>query len=240
MGTKEEDEIAIVRHSKNHDKLLFFTNTGRVFQLPVFELPQTSRQAKGIPLVNLIQLSKNEIVTAMLVVTNEQFKGDFLFMATKHGTVKKTPVAAFSNVRKSGLIAIKLRENDSLSWVKQSSPGNHAMIVTREGKCIQFDEADVRPMGRSSVGVRGIKLKTGDEVVEMDMVRDKDAELFVLMENGLGKRTCVEDYRFQTRGGSGVKTANLNAKTGKLVGAKVLEPGTLGDLIIVSKRRSND
>ncbi len=235
MGTKEEDEIAIVRHSKNHDKLLFFTNTGRVFQLPVFELPQTSRQAKGIPLVNLIQLSKNEIVTAMLVVTNEQFKGDFLFMATKHGTVKKTPVAAFSNVRKSGLIAIKLRENDSLSWVKQSSPGNHAMIVTREGKCIQFDEADVRPMGRSSVGVRGIKLKTGDEVVEMDMVRDKDAELFVLMENGLGKRTCVEDYRFQTRGGSGVKTANLNAKTGKLVGAKVLEPGTLGDLIIVSK-----
>lgn len=235
MGTKEEDEIAIVRHAKNHDKLLFFTNTGRVFQLPVYELPQTTRQAKGTPLVNLIQLEKDEIVTAMLVVTNEQFKGDFLFMATRCGTVKKTPVAAFINVRKSGLIAIKLRDKDSLSWVKQSSPGNNAMIVTKEGKCIQFDEADVRPMGRASVGVRGIKLKGGDEVVEMDLVRNKDAELLVVMENGLGKRTSVEDYRFQTRGGSGVKTANLNAKTGKLVGAKVLEPGSQGDIIVVSK-----
>ncbi len=235
MGTKEEDEIELVRHAKNHDKLLFFTNTGRVFQLPVYELPQTTRQAKGIPLVNLIQLIKDEVVTAMLVVTNEQFKGDFLFMATKNGTVKKTPVAAFGNVRKSGLIAIKLREGDELSWVKQSSPTNHVMIVTREGKCIQFDEADVRPMGRSSMGVRGIKLKMGDEVVEMDMVHNKDAELLVVMENGLGKRTSVENYRFQTRGGSGVKTANLTIKTGKLVGAKVLEPGSQGDIIVMSK-----
>ncbi|MBI4127071.1 DNA gyrase subunit A [Candidatus Peregrinibacteria bacterium] len=235
MSTKEEDEIELVRHAKNHDKLLFFTNTGRVFQLPVYELPQTTRQAKGIPLVNLIQLIKDEVVTAMLVVTNEQFKGDFLFMATRNGTVKKTPVAAFGNVRKSGLIAIKLREGDELSWVKQSSPTNHVMIVTREGKCIQFDESDVRPMGRSSMGVRGIKLKTGDEVVEMDMVQNKDAELLVVMENGLGKRTSVENYRFQTRGGSGVKTANLTAKTGKLVGAKVLEPGSQGDIIVVSK-----
>lgn len=235
MGTKEEDEIELVRHAKNHDKLLFFTNTGRVFQLPVYELPQTTRQAKGIPLVNLIQLVKDEVVTAMLVVTNDQFKGDFLFMATKNGTVKKTPVAAFINVRKSGLIAIKLRPGDELSWVKQSSPTNHVMIVTREGKCIQFDEADVRSMGRASVGVRGIKLKSGDEVVEMDLVHNKDAELLVVMENGLGKRTSVENYRFQTRGGSGVKTANLTVKTGKLVGAKVLEPGSQGDIIVVSK-----
>lgn len=235
MSTKEDDEIYLVRHAKNHDKLLFFTNTGRVFQLPVYELPHTTRQAKGIPLVNLIQLSKDETVTSMLVVTNEEFRGQFLFMATKHGTVKKTEVEAFKNVRKSGLIAIKLRDGDSLNWVKQVSPKNNIMIVTHEGKCIQFDEADVRSMGRSSVGVRGIKIKSGDEVVEMDVVRDEKADLFVVMENGLGKRTPVEEYRFQTRGGSGVKTANLTSKTGKLISAKVLEPGSEGDIIVVSK-----
>lgn len=236
MSTKEEDEIEILRYAKNHDKLLFFTNTGRVFQLPVYELPQASRQAKGIPLINLIQMTKEEYVTAMLVVTNEEFGGDYLFMATRMGTVKKTAVSEFKAVRKSGLIAIKLREDDSLAWVKQTSPGDHIMIVTLEGKCIQFDQEDVRPMGRASMGVRGIKLRNGDEVVEMDNVKSPDADLFVVMENGLGKRTPVQEYRFQARGGSGVKTANLTGKTGKLVGAKVLEPGTAGDIMIVSKK----
>jgi DNA gyrase subunit A len=236
MSTKEEDEIAILRYAKNHDKLLFFTNTGRVFQLPVYELPQASRQAKGIPLINLIQLTKEEYVTAMLVVTNEEFKGDYLFMATRMGTVKKTAVSEFKAVRKSGLIAIKLRDDDSLSWVKQTSPGDHIMIVTHEGKCIQFDQEDVRPMGRASMGVRGIKLRTGDAVVEMDNVKSPEADLLVVMENGLGKRTPVKEYRFQARGGSGVKTANLTGKTGKLVGAKVVEPETEGDIMIVSKK----
>ncbi len=236
MSTKEEDEIAILRYAKNHDKLLFFTNTGRVFQLPVYELPQASRQAKGIPLINLIQMTKDEYVTAMLVVTNEEFGGDYLFMATKMGTVKKTAVSEFKAVRKSGLIAIKLRDDDSLSWVKQTSPGDHIMIVTHEGKCIQFDQEDVRPMGRASMGVRGIKLRTGDQVVEMDNVKSPEADLFVVMENGLGKRTPIKEYRFQTRGGSGVKTANLTSKTGKLVGAKVIEPETQGDIMIVSKK----
>ncbi len=236
MSTKEEDEIAILRYAKNHDKLLFFTNTGRVFQLPVYELPQASRQAKGIPLINLIQMTKDEYVTAMLVVTNEEFGGDYLFMATRMGTVKKTAVSEFKAVRKSGLIAIKLRDDDSLSWVKQTSPGDHIMIVTHEGKCIQFDQEDVRPMGRASMGVRGIKLRTGDAVVEMDNVKSPEADLLVVMENGLGKRTPVKEYRFQSRGGSGVKTANLTGKTGKLVGAKVIEPETQGDIMIVSKK----
>jgi len=236
MSTKEEDEVAIVRMAKNHDKLLFFTNTGRVFQLPVYELPKASRQAKGTPLINLIQLSKDETVTAMLVVKNEEFKGAYLFMATKSGTVKKTAVEQFAKVRKSGLIAIKLREDDELNWVRQTSESNKVVIVSREGKCIQFNEADVRPMGRSSMGVRGIKLKTGDEVVEMDVVRSDEATLLVVMENGLGKRTKIEEYRLQTRGGSGVKTANLSDKTGKLVGAKVLEPETQGDIMLLSKK----
>lgn len=235
MTTKEEDEIALLRYAHNHDRLLLFTNTGRVFQVPVHELPKASRQAKGTPLVNLVQLSRDEIVTAMLVVKNEQFGGDSLIMTTRLGTIKKTPVKAFENVRKSGLIAIKLRDGDSLNWVRQVNAGERVMIVTREGKCIQFEETDVRPMGRSSMGVRGIKLRTGDQVVEMDVVRDPKADLLVIMENGLGKRTPVEEYRFQTRGGSGVKTANLNAKTGKLIGAKVLESDASGDIIIVSK-----
>ncbi|MFT7184423.1 MAG: DNA gyrase subunit A [Oceanicoccus sp.] len=236
MSTKEEDEVAIVRLAKNHDKLLVFTNTGRVFQLPVYELPKASRQAKGTPLINLIQLSKHEVVTALLVVKNEEFKGDFLFMATKKGTVKKTPVEQFEKVRKSGLIAIKLREGDELSWVRQTSQSNKVVIVSREGKCIQFNENDVRAMGRSSMGVRGIKLKTDDVVVEMDVVRSEEADLLVVMENGLGKRTRIQEYRLQTRGGTGVKTANLNAKTGKIIGAKVLEPETQGDIIILSKK----
>lgn len=236
MSTKEEDEVAIVRMAKNHDKLLFFTNTGRVFQLPVYELPKASRQAKGTPLINLIQLMKNETVTAMLVVKNEEFKGEFLFMATKQGTVKKTAVEQFAKVRKSGLIAIKLREDDELDWVRQTSPSNKVVMVSREGKCIQFGEEDVRAMGRASMGVRGMKLKTGDVVVEMDIVRSNEADLLVVMENGLGKRTRIEEYRLQTRGGSGVKTANLNAKTGKLVGAKILEPETQGDIMLLSKK----
>lgn len=236
MSTKEEDEIAIVRLAKNHDKLLVFTNTGRVFQLPVHELPKATRQAKGTPLINLIQLSKEEVVTALLVVKNEEFKGEYLFMATKDGTVKKTDVSQFEKVRKSGLIAIKLREGDELNWVRQTSPGNKVVIVSREGKCIQFNENDVRAMGRSSMGVRGIKLKSKDSVVEMDVVRCDDTDLLVVMENGLGKRTKISEYRLQTRGGSGVKTANLNDKTGKIIGAKVLEPETKGDIIILSKK----
>ena len=236
MSTKEEDEIAILRFARNHDKLLFFTNTGRTFQLPVYELPKATRQAKGTPLINLIQLTRDETVTAMLVVVDEKFGGEFLFMATEKGTVKKTPVEDFKNVRKSGLIAIKLKEDDCLSWVKQSSSGDHIIMVTREGKCIQFDQSDARPMGRASQGVRGIKLRTGDEVVEMDVVKDMTSDLLVVMENGLGKRTPLEEYRFQGRGGSGVKTANLTEKTGKLVGAKVIEPGTEGDIMIVSKK----
>ncbi len=175
-------------------------------------------------------------MTAMLVVVDEKFGGEFLFMATVKGTVKKTPVEDFKNVRKSGLIAIKLKEDDCLSWVKQTSEGDHIMMVTREGKCIQFDQSDARPMGRASQGVRGIKLRTGDEVVEMDAVKDMTSDLLVVMENGLGKRTPLEEYRFQGRGGSGVKTANLSEKTGKVVGAKVIEPGTEGDIMIVSKK----
>jgi len=235
VTTKEEDEISMMRHAKTHDNALFFTNKGRVFQIPVWEIPKTSRQAKGQPVVNLIQLGEDETVTAMLV-SMDKFKGEYLLMATKKGTVKKTAVEAYKNVRKSGLIAIKLRDGDSLEWVREVSKDNEVILVTRNGKAIRFNEKDSRNMGRASMGVRGIKLKDQDYVVEMDVVKSDKARLFVLMENGLGKTSLTSNYRLQNRGGTGVKAANLNSKTGKIAGAKVLEPTYEGDAIIISKK----
>ncbi|MFC1647596.1 DNA gyrase subunit A [Patescibacteria group bacterium] len=235
VTTKEEDEISMMRHAKTHDNALFFTNKGRVFQIPVWEIPKTSRQAKGQPIVNLIQLGEEEIVTAMLVA-KDKFKGEYLLMATRKGTVKKTAVEAYRNVRKSGLIAIKLRPGDSLEWVREVSKDNEVVLVTRNGKAIRFNEKDSRNMGRASMGVRGIKLKDTDYVVEMDVVKSPQARLFVLMENGLGKTSLVSNYRLQNRGGTGVKAANLNNKTGKIAGAKVLELSYEGDAIIISKK----
>lgn len=234
--TKEEDEIKMVRYSHNHDELLYFTNQGRVFRLPVYEIPKVSRTAKGQAIVNLLQLQKDEVVTAILQNTNGKFEEEYLIMATKHGTIKKTATKDFENVRKSGLIAIRLREGDSLEWVKEVSKENEVIIVSHEGKCIRFNEKDVRDMGRASIGVRGIKLKSNDSVVEMDIVKNpEETELLVIMENGLGKMTKITNYRFQGRGGTGVKTANITTKTGKVVGAKTIAKNTNGDLIIISK-----
>ncbi len=234
--TKEEDEIVQMINVHNHDEVLYFTNKGRVFKLPVYELPQTSRTAKGQAIVNLLQLGDGEKVTAMLNA-KEKFLGEFLFMATASGTVKKTPVADFGNIRKTGLIAIKLRDGDSLEWVKQTSENDKVMLVTREGKSIQFAESDVRPMGRPSMGVRGIKLKGDDNVVEMDVIKPEiKTELIVITENGLGKCTDLANYRLQGRGGTGVKTANLTTKTGKIVGAKAIPEDLEGDVIVISKK----
>lgn len=234
MNTKEEDEIRILRYTKNHDELFYFTNRGRVFKLPVYEIPQTSRTAKGQAIVNLLQLEKDERVTAILKI-NEQVEGKFLFMGTSKGTVKKTEISQFQNVRRNGLIAIKLRDDDELEWVKQTTGDNRVVIATRGAKCIQFDESDVRSMGRASMGVRGIRLKNDDEVIQMDVIREEGADLLTVTANGLGKRSPLSSYRFQARGGSGVKTANLTQKTGEIIGAAVLNPGLEGDLVIVSK-----
>jgi DNA gyrase subunit A len=233
--TKDEDEISIMLQCSNHDDLLFFTNLGRVFRLPTYELPQASRTAKGTPVVNLLQLSDKEIVTGILS-TGEKLTGSYLLMCTTKGTIKKTKVEDFSNVRKSGLIAIKLRDGDMLHWVSQVSKNNEVFIVTKEGKSIRFIEENVSPTGRASMGVRGIKVRSGDEVVDMGIIRDeKISQLLVIMENGLGKSSPVSEYRLQTRGGTGVKTANISAKTGKIVGAKIIEENSNQDLIIISK-----
>lgn len=232
---KDEDEVKYMLNTSNHNDILYFTNKGRVFKLPAYEVPQASRTAKGQAIVNFLNLEKDENITALLDYTSR--RGKYMFMATRKGTVKKTNLTDFENVRKSGLIAIKLREDDVLEWVRFTDVNNEVVLVTREGKCIRFNEGDVRAMGRASMGVRGIRLKKDDFVVEMDVVHTspEQARLLVVMENGLGKNTQITAYRFQTRGGSGVKTANLTAKTGKVVGAKVLFEDDQGDLIMMSK-----
>lgn len=234
-ATKEEDEIKLIRHCNNHDNLLFFTNNGRVFQQPVYEIQQASRTAKGQPVVNLLQLSEGEKVTAILKMGDE-FEKEFLFMATKSGTVKKTKTDEFKNLRRNGLIAIKLRDGDSLEWVKTIDSGVQAVMVTKNGMSIRYETDEIRPIGRASMGVRGIRLKEGDEVVEMDVVQpEEDSALLVVMENGLGKSTKMKSYRIQGRGGTGLKTANVTKKTGDVIGAKIMRKEDDADLIMISK-----
>jgi DNA gyrase subunit A len=234
--TKEEDEITHLVYTSNHKFMLFFTNLGRVFRLPVYELPQASRTAKGQAVINFLQLQPQEKVSTVISVESKLPTGEYFLMGTRKGYVKKTMISDFQNVRKSGLIAIKIREGDSLEWVRSVSKGGQVMIVTQEGKGIRFNEDEVRPMGRASQGVRGIRLKGDDKVVEMNIVQDAGHQrIMVLMENGMGKSTPVSEYRLQARGGTGVKTANVTNKTGRVVGAKMLD-GIEGDLIIISRK----
>lgn len=235
MTTKDDDEILTLLYVMNHDDLLFFTNTGRVFKLPAYELPQGSRIAKGQAIVNLLQLQPEEQIAAILKADLED--KTHLFMVTLQGTVKRTELAEFDNIRRSGLIAQKMSGDDQLRWVVATNGKNEILLVTKKGKAIRFKEDDVRAMGRAAAGVRGIKLGGGDYVVEAASIQDpKVSNLLVVMENGLGKMTPVEEYRFQGRGGSGVKAAQLTSKTGDIIGACVLQEGEDGDLLCISKQ----
>lgn len=231
--TKDEDEIKEIFHTSNHNDLLFFTDKGKVYKLPVYEIPEASRTAKGQPIVNLLNLEKGEQVTSVLDVSKRNDK--YLFMATKKGIVKKTEREQFKNIRTSGLIAINLKDNDSLDWVKQTSGEDQIMLVTQNGQSIRFSEKDVRAMGRTATGVIGIRLKGDDKVVEMNTVRDESAELLTISENGFGKTTKLSEYRAQNRSGSGIKAAKVSPKTGKIVDAKIIHKDDTTDLIIASK-----
>lgn len=235
MTTKEEDEILSILSVYNHDDLLFFTNTGRVFKLPAYELPQASRVAKGQAIVNLLQLQPDEKVAAIMKAKLEG--KTHLFMTTLKGTVKRTELAEFENIRRSGLIAQKVPDGDELKWVVATSGKDEMFILTRKGKSIRFIETDVRSMGRAAAGVRGIRVGSGDVVVEAAAVGDAEkSQLLVVMENGLGKSSPVTLYRMQGRGGSGVKAAQLTPKTGDIVGGFILQEGDKGDLICISKQ----
>ncbi len=231
---KDDDEVLSILHVMNHDDLLFFTNTGRVFQMPAYELPQAGRIARGQAIVNLLQLKPEERITAILKADLSQ--ASFLFMITDQGTVKRTEVAEFDNIRRSGLIAQKMPDGEELKWVLATTGKNEILIVSKKGKAIRFPEEDVRTMGRAAAGVIGIRLDDNDRVVEAGVIRDASkSSLMVVMENGLGKMSPVTEYRFQGRGGSGVKAAQLTAKTGDIIGAVVLEEGAQGDLLCISR-----
>lgn len=234
MTTKDEDEIMSIVSVSNHDDMLYFTNTGRVFSLPVYELPQASRTAKGQAIVNLLQLQPGEKVAAMMKAKLEN--KTHLFLTTVKGTVKRTELSEFENIRRSGLIAQKVPKGDELRWVVATSGKDQIFILSKKGKSIRFDEAEVRAMGRAAAGVRGIRLGPGDHVVEAAVVSDPAKDrLLVVMENGLGKTTPVDLYRLQGRGGSGVKAAQLTPKTGDIVGGCILGENDKGDLICISK-----
>jgi len=238
LTTKEEDVVEQFFTTTTHSDLLFFTTSGRVFQLKAYEVPQTTRTAKGQALVNFLQLAPHEKVTSILDLADlSEYK--FLVLVTKKGLIKKVDIQEITKVRKSGLIAIKLKQGDVLLWARPSTGSDEIVIVTSNGMSVRFKEKNVRAMGRAASGVRGIRLKNEDFAVRMDVneksVNDANLDLLVVMENGYGKRTGITEYRIQGRGGTGIKTAKINSKTGKVMGARLINNKDLDrDMIIIS------
>jgi DNA gyrase subunit A len=236
MATREEDVIEHMINASTHDYLLFFTNKGRVFRLKTYEVPAASLNAKGVAIVNLLQLQPEETVSAVINVSKQvDGKSGNLFMCTVRGVVKKTPFEQYQNVRSSGLISINLDEGDELKWIRMTGGDNEVVISTSDGQAIRFHEKDVRPMGRVSRGVRGIRLRTGDRVIGMDVV-EEGSSIFVISQHGYGKRTKVAQFAPHARGGVGIRSAVVNTKTGKLIGVKSLSDDESEEVIIVSSQ----
>lgn len=221
MQTIEEDYIEDLLMTSTHHYLMFFTNMGRVYRIKAYEIPEASRTARGIAIVNILQLNPGEKISAMIPIKDYE-ENENLFMVTKRGIVKKTPVMEFSNVRKNGLAAISLREDDELIEVKTTSMDTEIFLVTKLGMCIRFKETDVRPTGRNSMGVIGMNLSDGDEIVGMQLDHQGDS-LLIVSENGMGKRTYLDEFTVQKRGGKGIKCYKITEKTGDVVGVKAVD-----------------
>lgn len=235
MVTREEDVIEHVVNASTHDYLLFFTNRGRVFRLKTYELPATNLSAKGVALVNLLQLQPEETVSAVINVSQQHDQTANLIMCTVRGVVKKTPFEQYKNVRNSGLITINLDDGDELKWIRMTSGDNEVLISTSQGQAIRFHERDVRPMGRVARGVRGIRLRAGDRVIGMDIV-EQNSSIFVISKFGYGKRTKVSQFTPHARGGVGIRSAVVNTKTGELIGVKTLSDNDGQEVIIISSQ----
>jgi len=235
MTTKDEDGILNIRYAQTHDNILFFTNRGKVYQLRAFEIAESQRTSKGTAVVNLINIEQGEKVESFITYQNESLT-KHIFLTTKKGTVKKTSLSEFENIRKNGITAIKLEKGDELAWSMLTDANQDVILASHDGKAIRFSENSIRPMGRNTMGVRGIRLDEGDRVISMDVI-DKSAkvDLLTIMENGLGKKTSVEEFRGQRRGGKGVKVAKVTPKTGKVAFAQVIPPNCK-DVIITSNR----
>jgi DNA gyrase subunit A len=234
MNTREEDFVEHMYITSSHQYLLFFTNKGRMYSLKAYEIPEYSRQAKGLPIINLLQIDQDEKVSTVIPVRTmdaEENKDLALFFATRNGIVKKTMLSDYANVRKTGLIAIHLREDDEVIGVRLTTGEQDIIMATKFGQSIRFRESDVRSMGRSATGVKGIQLGTSDEVIGMDVVVE-DTEVLVVTSRGYGKKTHSADYRVQTRGGKGIKTLNCTPKNGSVVGLKMVRSDD--DLMIIT------
>jgi DNA gyrase subunit A len=231
MTTKEEDAIDKLISAQTHDNMLFFTDKGKVYQVRVWDIPEASRQSKGQAVVNLINIESSEKVTSMLSYSlkrNEQKEKGiaYIFMSTKRGVVKKTKLSEFENIRRNGLVSIKLESGDQLIWAKLTSGEDDILLVSHDGKSIRFAEGEVRHTGRDTMGVRGVMLKSDDSVVSMDVIDDlaKKGEFLTVMEKGIGKKTEVSGFPKQRRGGQGVKVAEIKPKTGKVVVSQLVPP----------------
>lgn len=220
MNTNEDDFVEHLVITSTHDIVLFFTNKGKVYKAKGYEIPEFSRTAKGIPIVNLLNIEKDEVINTVIAI--EQFREDaFLFFTTKQGTAKRSPLSSFANIRNHGLIAIHLHEGDELISVKLTDGHKHIIVGTKNGMLIRFPETDVRSMGRTAAGVKAITLCPGDEVVGMESLNG-DEEILIVTRNGYGKRTPASEYRVQSRGGKGIKTCNITEKNGDVVAVKTV------------------
>jgi DNA gyrase subunit A len=231
----EEDFLTHLTYVNTHDNILFFTDSGKVFQTKVYEIPQGSRTSKGKIIHNFLDIPPTENINTILAYDPKSQDIKFLVMATANGVVKKTAVEDFENVRRNGIIAITLKKGDSLKWVKPSSGSDQIILVTSQGQSIRFKESQLRAMGRSASGVSGIRLKKGSLVVGLDIIKEKSADkLLVVTEKGFSKQTLLKEYKVQSRGGSGIKTANVTDKTGKVIACKVVSGEQ--DIIVLSAK----
>lgn len=235
MTTKEEDIIDQLVPASTHDFLLFFTNRGRVFRLKAYEVPAAGLNAKGVAAVNLLQLQPEEKITSIIRYEKDAKAEGYLFMATTKGTVKKTSVADYANIRTNGLIAIRLDDGDELRWIQQTTGENDIIISTSAGQAVRFNESDTRPMGRTARGVRGVRLRPNDTVVGMDVVSSDSQKLLVVSCNGYGKITKVSNFPCHKRGGVGIKAAVVTAKTGPIISVRALDPDASEVLMISDK-----
>jgi DNA gyrase subunit A len=235
MATKEEDVIDQLIMTNSHDYLLFFTTQGRIFRLKAYELPAATLASKGTAAVNLLNLHPDEKITSIIKQGDEAGVDGYLFMATKKGTIKKTPLKDYENIRTNGLITIKLDEGDELRWVKGTGGSQDIIISTSAGQAVRFNEKDVRSMGRGARGVRGMRLRPRDEIVGMDVVADSSQKLIAVSANGYGKVTKVENFPAHKRGGVGIKVAAVTAKTGPIVAVHTLDPEAKEIIMISTK-----
>lgn len=240
MATKEEDIIDQMVSAQTHDNMLFITDRGRVYQVRVWDIPEASRQSKGQAVVNLINIESGERVTSILAYSlkraEQKEQGvEYIVMATKNGTVKKSKLTDYENIRKNGLVAIKLENGDELAWARITSGRDDILLVSHDGKSIRFAESEVRPTARDTMGVRGILLKPSDYVVSMEVINaeTKKADFLTMMEKGKGKKTAIFGFPRQRRGGQGLKVAQVNNKTGKVVVSQLV-PTDCDSVILTS------